>query len=63
MERGLKLLNFMKRRWDLGLFTSVEDRLVFLNIEFVPKKEGLGIKDLPHKEKVSRLVVKAKKLE
>lgn len=63
MERGLKLLNFMERRWDLGLFTSVEDRLVFLNIEFVPKKEGLEIKDLPHKEKVSRLGVKTKKLE
>jgi uncharacterized protein with ParB-like and HNH nuclease domain len=48
MERGLKLLSFMERRWELNFGTS-EEKLHFLHLEFVPKKEGVPIKDLSSK--------------
>jgi uncharacterized protein with ParB-like and HNH nuclease domain len=45
LMRGLKLLEFMERRWSLDL-GSPEEKLFCLNVKFVTKKESLESKDL-----------------
>jgi Protein of unknown function DUF262/Protein of unknown function (DUF1524) len=53
MERGLKLLYFIEKRWDIPL-GSTEEKLKFLNLEFVTRKENIDIKMLNSKEKPKR---------
>lgn len=43
VRRGLRLLKFMENRWDITL-GSVENKLKFLNVEFVPKREKIDFK-------------------
>jgi hypothetical protein len=42
LERGLKLLIFMEKRWRINLGNSW-DKIRILNIEFVAKKEGIKL--------------------
>lgn len=42
LERGLKLLEFMERRWNLKLGNK-KDKVKLLNLEFVVKKEKIQI--------------------
>lgn len=41
-NRGLKLLNFLENRWNIKI-GSEKDKIDFLNIEFVVKKEKLSL--------------------
>jgi len=54
MKRGLKLLHFMETRWDLD-FGTTEEKLFFLNLEFVPRKENISLKELISKDKVKKI--------
>ena len=54
MKRGLKLLRFMEARWDLD-FGTIEEKLKFLNLEFVPDKENILLKELSPKDKVKKI--------
>jgi uncharacterized protein with ParB-like and HNH nuclease domain len=42
LERGLKLLTFMEKRWKIN-FGDQKDRIRLLNLDAVPKKEGIKI--------------------
>ena len=45
LERGLRLLSFMEKRWNLNIGTT-EEKIDFLNLSFVLKAENITISNL-----------------
>jgi uncharacterized protein with ParB-like and HNH nuclease domain len=46
LERGLRLLDFMEKRWGFNNLKTIEEKIEFLNLEFVISKEGIDIEEL-----------------
>jgi hypothetical protein len=55
MERGLKLISFMEKRWGINL-GSDDEKLYLLNLEFVLEKENLvnKVSDSSLKDKIKK---------
>ncbi|WP_440068180.1 DUF262 domain-containing protein [Tenacibaculum discolor] len=45
LERGIKLLDFMEKRWNLNI-GDVNDKINFLSLRFILEKEKIKVKDL-----------------